>query len=275
VIVTFATRLPAVSGGHEAWRYTLMTGFLPVILILCALPFLPESPVWQEKKRAGTLKRPSIAELFRPEFRRTTIVSTIMMACAFGVASGAIQQMPRIIPGIPEVQAMGRIAQQQSVAVVQLFQEIGGLVGRLLLAFLAVRIVSRRGLLRVFQVPGMFILPLVYVLAATGTLALARWGIFLVALTSISQLSFWGNYLPRVYPTHLRGTGEGFAANVGGRMMGNAMVAITTGIVASMPGSTPSAQLAYAAAIVGGGCYLVGFAASFILPEPQQQALPE
>ena len=37
---------------------------------------------------------------------------------------------------------------------------------------------------------------------------------------TVAQFSFWGNYLPRVYPTHLRGTGESFAANVGGRMIG-------------------------------------------------------
>ena len=49
---------------------------------------------------------------------------------------------------------------------------------------------------------------------------LRQWGIFLVGMLTIAQFSFWGNYLPRVYPTHLRGTGESFAANVGGRMIG-------------------------------------------------------
>ena len=38
-------------------------------------------------------------------------------------------------------------------------------------------------------------------------------------MLTIAQFSFWGNYLPRVYPTYLRGTGESFAANVGGRML--------------------------------------------------------
>ena len=43
---------------------------------------------------------------------------------------------------------------------------------------------------------------------------------FFAGLFTVAQFSFWGNYLPRVYPTHLRGTGESFAANVGGRMLG-------------------------------------------------------
>ena len=48
---------------------------------------------------------------------------------------------------------------------------------------------------------------------------------------TVAQFSFWGNYLPRVYPTHLRGTGESFAANVGGRMIGTCAALVTTALV--------------------------------------------
>ena len=102
LVVTYADALPAVRGGHEAWRYTLMSGIVPAIPLIVIRPFLPESPAWREKKAAGTLKRPSFVELFRPEFSRTTIVTTIMMACAFAAAFGAIQQVPRIVPGLAE-----------------------------------------------------------------------------------------------------------------------------------------------------------------------------
>ena len=40
-------------------------------------------------------------------------------------------------------------------------------------------------------------------------------GIFVAGLLTVAQFSFWGNYLPLVYPVHLRGTGESFAANIG------------------------------------------------------------
>src|SRR5207253_6976538 len=119
VVVTYGARLPAVHGGHEAWRYTLMSGVIPAIPLILIRPFLPESPTWRAKKAAGTLKRPAIAEIFRPEFRTTTLVTTVMMACAFAAAFGAIQQMPRIVPGLPEVRTMARPAQQQIVSAVQ------------------------------------------------------------------------------------------------------------------------------------------------------------
>jgi MFS family permease len=90
---------------HEAWRYTLMSGLIPAFPLLVIRPFLPESPLWAAKRAAGTLKRPSILELFHKEYRRTTVITTLMFACAYGAAFGAIQQMPQIVPGLPEIKA--------------------------------------------------------------------------------------------------------------------------------------------------------------------------
>jgi len=275
LVVTYGERLPAVAGTHEAWRYTLMSGVIPAIPLIIIRPFLPESPVWREKKAAGTLKRPSFGELFHPRFRTTTIITTIMMACAYAAAFGAIQQVPRIVPGLAEVRAMPRTAQEQTVGSVQSFQETGGLVGRIILAFLAVRILSRRKLLRVFQVPGLVLMPIVFLIFATGSVTVLKWGIFALGLLTIAQFSFWGNYLPRVYPTYLRGTGESFAANVGGRMFGTTAALVTTQLANSMPGSAAPVRLAYASAAVGTVVYLIGFLCSFRLPEPDQQALPD
>lgn len=273
LVVKYAGHLPAIHGSHVAWRYTLMSGVIPALPLIFIRPFLPESPIWQQKKQAGTLKRPSVAELFAPQFRTTTIVTTIMFACSFGAAFGAIQHMPRIVPGIEEVRTLARPAQQVAVATVQSFQEFGGLLGRIVLAILAVRIVGRRRLLWVFQVPGLVVVPIVFLFAADHTLSWAKWGIFLAGFFTVSQFSFWGNYLPRVYPTYLRGTGESFAANVGGRMIGTFAAWVTPRLASSMPGGAPARQLAYAAAIVALLVYLGGFITSFKLPEPKSDLL--
>ena len=95
----------AETNQHAPWRYTLMSGLIPALPLILIRPFLPESPVWAQKRASGTLKRPSIAELFAPELRRTTIVTTLMFACSYGAAFGAIQQMPQIVPGLMEVKA--------------------------------------------------------------------------------------------------------------------------------------------------------------------------
>ena len=273
--VTYSHSLPAIHGAHEAWRYTLMSGLIPAIPLIIVRPFLPESPAWQEKKDRGTLRRPSIGELFQPQFARTTLVTALMFACSFGAAFGAIQHLPRIVPGLAEVASLPRPQQQKAVTSVQGFQEIGGLVGRFVLAFLAVRIVSRRKLLRVFQIPGLVIVPFVFLYPATHSLDLLKWGAFLAGLLTIAQFSFWGNYLPRVYPTHLRGTGESFAANVGGRMVGTGAAFVTTSLANVMPGVGPSTKLTYAAAAVALFVYALGLLSSFWLPEPKQDKLPD
>jgi sugar phosphate permease len=215
-----------------------------------------------------------------PKYRKTTLITAAMFACSLGAAFGAIQQIPQIVPSLLQVDAALPPLERQklisgTVANTQLFQEIGGLVGRFLLAFLAIRILSRRKLLRVFLIPGLILVPLIFIFPATSNLAMLKWGMFLAGLFTVAQLSFWGNYLPRVYPTHLRGTGESFAANIGGRMIGASAPLLTTQLLATMPGSAPSIKLAYAAAAVAFLVYAGNLILSFFLPEPQQEELPE
>jgi len=296
--VAYAAKLPAIGlpdwlnffGGaikdsHAAWRYTLMSGLIPAIPLIVIRPFLPESPAWQKKRQEGTLRRPSLGELFSPALARTTLVTTLIFACSYGAAFGAIQQIPQIVPGLPEVkqQVAGKPVPEQKkieqavASNVTKVQEIGGLVGRFALAVLAVRIVSRRSLLRVFQAPGLILMPIIFGYAAVTSLNLLYVGIFLAGFFTVAQFSFWGNYLPRVYPVHLRGTGESFAANIGGRMLGTSFAWVTSTIAVQsfVPGGTPQAKLAYTAAGVAFLVYAVGLIASRWLPEPKQEELPE
>ena len=280
LIAKIALSLPAIHGGHDTWRYLLISGLIPAIPLIIIRPFLPESPVWMEKKAAGTLKRPSFGEIFRPQYRQTTLISALIFACSLGAAFGAIQQLPQIVPALVQVDSSVPPPERQkivqsTVAGIQTLQELGGLAGRFLLAFLAIRIISRRRLLRVFQIPGLIIVPLVFLYPAVRDLDLLKWGAFFAGFFTVAQLSFWGNYLPRMYPTHLRGTGESFAANVGGRMVGTSAALLTTQFAAVMPGSTPAMHLAYGAAAVAFLVYGVGLIASFWLPEPAREELPE
>jgi hypothetical protein len=297
-IPSFASFLGSIPVEHqnEAWRYTLISGLVPALPLLLIRPFLPESPAWQRKKEAGTLKRPTIGAIFSPGLAKTTIVTTVMVACGYGVAFGAIQQMQDIIPGLADVrqQTAGKPRPVQLQVEQKVYnnynkvQEIGGLVGRLLLAILAVRLVSRRGVIRTFLVPAMFMVPIVFYYFLTvpnrdfasidlsfvrlGKLPITTvsLGVFVAGLLTVGQFSFWGNYLPRVFPMHLRGTGESFAMNVGGRIIGTSFAAIT-GFLAGrslVPGDTLPARFAFAAAAVSFVAMFIALIASAFLPEP-------
>ena len=318
-IPSWLSFLGAIGPGHEheAWRYTLMSGLIPALPLILIRPFLPESPVWAARRAAGTLKRPSIAALFAPDLRRTTIAATIGFACTLGVAFGAIQQMPQMVPGLAEVKADAAAASvkaeaaargkgegdqakltavatgaaarvgQTAAAEYTKMQELGGLVGRCLMAAVLAGALAWGWKLRLLQLPGLLLTPLVFWFflrvpntvffeiplewAHLGRLPVTTMslGMFLVGLVTVGQLSFWGNYLPHVFPVHLRGTGESFAANIGGRMIGTSAAAVTSLVAGWLPYESAPLKFSSAAAIVGTTICLIGLVAGFFLPEPR------
>jgi MFS family permease len=381
---------------HATWRYTLLTGFLPAIPLVLLLPFVPESKVWREKRAAGTLRRPSLAELFSPALRRTTLVTALLSACAYGAAFGALQLTPlRVAPGLSDLaeqrnalrplqdearelnqqldeilprfeqactdapglfelsgkrgkvrialraarrafddpkieetrkselskqltgltnqlvqldtelsqltstkadakkalldreKVIGQLAGNREKQepfdraikargnTVQLYQELGGLAGRITLAILLLFAIRRGTLLRLFQAPGLIVIPLTYVFLFRHEPALFAWGMAAAGFMTVAQFSYFGEYLPKVFPLHLRGTGGSFATNVGGRMFGTSAAFVTTSLVAPHLSGSTFEQVATGAAIVGTAVFLIGFAASFLLPEPKPDQMPE
>jgi hypothetical protein len=312
--ISAAPSLPAIHGQHEAWRYTLISGLIPAIPLIVIRPFLPESPVWEEKRRRGELKRPRISELFAPDLLRTTLTTTALFACCYGIAFGAIQHLPQIVPGFADVKeksapvitaavqkakadaaaaqkpeptadALRAITnrakapiEEKQAAVVQKWQEFGGLIGRVLLAIGVLYIASRRALLRLFAVPAVIFIPALFwwigqSMGTAGTLGALKWGVFLAGALLVGQFSFWGNYIPRVFPLHLRGTGESFAANIGGRVLGTSMAWIFFTFSDSMPPNP--AKMAATAAIIA---LIMGLLTLSLIPfmtEPKQNGTEE
>jgi len=369
-----------INDDHAAWRYTLMSGLIPAIPLIIIRPFLPESPEWEKKRNSGSLKRPSLKELFTPQLKRTTLIATLLFAMAYGAAFGSLQQMRLILPATPQVveasaqakekameakkkdlagktmedadrkKAIGgagaraaKGTEQASAAKVTKVQEVGGLFGRALMALLIVIIIVRgsvsawsfigwtqaavflvyealagfqgtaiehlmclgKGLfyggilgvpvwligssigkafqgspsgkvLRLYQLPGLIAMPIVFGWAITDSLNSAYIGMFIAGFLVVGQFTFWGNMLPKLFPIHLRGTGESFAANIGGRLIGTSFAWIATTLAASsiFPESLQGdeygpTRMAYTAAGVGTFVFLVGFIATYWLPEPQ------
>ena len=82
-------------------------------------------------------------------------------------------------------------------------------------------------------------------------------------------MGFISEYLPKVFPVHLRGTGGSFATNVGGRMIGTMAATLNTELLSPMlQGPSDPMKVATAAAIIGGSVYLLALILSFFLPDP-------
>jgi hypothetical protein len=157
---------------------------------------------------------------------------------------------------------------------VQFRQELGGLTGRIILAGLLLTAIPRGRMLRLFLVPGIVLFGVTYLqLYHTGGNAF-DWGIFFCGLLVVAQFSYFGEYLPKIFPLHLRGTGGSFATNVGGRMIGTSAAYLTTNLIAPMmSGASTFDKVAAAAGAVGVGVFVIGFAISFLLPEPKAELI--
>jgi MFS family permease len=266
--VTYGHLLPAIGGSHSGWRYSLMFGALPVVPVLIARLGMPESPGWMALKAAGGVRRPSFRELFRPELRRVTLVSAVLVASIYGIAFGVMQNMPRIVPGLPEVSSLPALQQEQTISFVHLMQDIGGLLGRFALAFLVITWLTRRRVLHLFQIPGMVAFPVLFAASPYLDLWVLAGGVLIAGILLNGQINFIGNYLPNVYPVHLRGTGESFAMSVGGRIVGTSTSLATPWLSNFAPGSSPSAKLALAAAGMALVACTLGLVVSRYLVEP-------
>ncbi len=161
---------------------------------------------------------------------------------------------------------------------VQMHQEMGGLIGRILLAVLLIVGMSRVALLRVFQVPALIILPVTYFVLFKdgGTAFMLAYGV--CGLVVVAQFSYFGEYLPKVFPTHLRGTGGSFATNVGGRMIGTSMALVTTNFLApALAGQGPvlPMHVAQAAGYVAVTMAVLSLLIGMMLPEPKAEAIEQ
>jgi len=295
-----------------AWRYTLLTGLIPGAMILVLMPFVPESRAWKERKLAGTLKRPRFMELFSPELRRATLVATLLSACGYAAAFGALQLTPALMtPGLPradiaekrkevapavkaateklkaaESEEEKKVARREVAKAslpfdkavepvrgnIQRWQELGGLTGRILFAILLLYVASGV-LIRIFLIPGVVLLPVTYWFLFQGEYEVFATAIFFCGLLTIAQFSYVSEFLPRVFPVHLRGTGSAFATNVGGRMLGTMAATLNAELLAPMFTSVEGNPLkvAHAAAVIGGTVYAIALVLSFMLPKPKDE----
>jgi hypothetical protein len=167
-----------------------------------------------------------------------------------------------------------REAQEDRKSSIQFWQEVGGLCGRILLALL-VTLIPARMLIRVFLIPGVILFPLTYwpdTGIVKGDFTIFCVAIFFCGLLTVAQFSFLSEYLPKVFPVHLRGTGGSFATNVGGRMIGTMAATLNTTVLAPELG-VGALGVAKAAAVIGGSVYLIALVASLFLPEPESETV--
>ncbi|MCC7493348.1 MAG: MFS transporter [Fimbriimonadaceae bacterium] len=252
-------------GRFENWRIALMLGFLPAILTLVVRLFVKESEKFVHVQEKG--RRTRFLDLFSPELRRNSIVGIAVSAVAvlgmWGVyqawMQGWVQTMVESLPGSTKEMVGAARAQ------VGEYMAYGSIIGAVLGGLLA-QWTNRRTSYAIFCVGALLASGLLY-----GTCT--EFGprlLWLAMLGGVFAASFFGwlpLYLPELFPTHIRASGEGLTFNAG-RIISAAGV-LVTGQLSNALGGPQWASLAMSSV------WLVGLVLIWFVPETKGQELPD
>ncbi len=200
-----------------AWRYVFLFGLVPAAAAFIVRIFVKEPERW---KRASGSARPTIAELFSPQFRTITLSGLGMALVALVTWWSSNTFIVIVSRGLANAEAglrgLTALATQQLILdwnklATNLFN-LGGLIGTLLTIPFAKHIGRKPMYMIYFLLSG---------LAVMGTFGLnlpphdRLYGYFFIGLTVFGVFGSFTYYLPELFPTRLRATGSGFCYNTG------------------------------------------------------------
>jgi MFS family permease len=189
-----------------AWRALFAVGILPALLVLWIRRSIPESEAFEGRR--GGRAQPGFAHLlsaFRGLYLWLTIKVSLMVMGAQGGVWAVNFWMPTYLRMVRHLSASGT---GLYVAV----QAFGALIGFLIGAYLADAI-GRKWTFMISAI-ATIIMVLVYLYVPVGDTGLLLLGIPLnVAI--LMKFAPMGPFMTELYPTNIRGTGQGFCYNAG------------------------------------------------------------
>jgi len=242
---------------EEAWRWMFAVGVLPALLVFYLRRYVEEPPVAMEARARQKLAgdSPAIWEIFSGPILKTTILASLVTTGCQGGYYAITFWVPRFLTSernLSIVSSTGYLA-----ALI-----IGSFVGYLVGAWLADRI-GRRNLFLIFSL-GAIVLVLVYTQVHLTNQVLWVLG-FPLGFFASGYFSGMGAFLTELYPTRLRGSGQGFCYN-----FGRGIGALFPFLVGYLSQAT---TLANAIAIFAVGAYVLFFSAAYLLPETRGRVL--
>ncbi len=242
----------------DSWRWVMLVGATPAILTLIITFFVPESEKWKESAKKGPSQ--PIREIFTGPLLKTALLAICFASIALIVTWGIVQWIPLWADQMtggkrPEVKAY-----------IQLVSSIGAILGCLIAPIIGGHFGRR---------PVYFGLCFLSLLSCSylfrGFSEYSSSFLFMVGVVGFFTAAFYGwlpLYLPELFPTRVRATGQGIAFN-SGRIFAAFGVLQMSSLMAFFDKSYPKAG----ATIVL--IYLVGMAIIWLAPETKDKPLPE
>jgi MFS family permease len=250
-----ATVLPAYG-----WRAMFLIGVLPALITVWIRRNVPEPPVWLER----TTPAGSFFDIFRPPLTRITITATILATFVLFAYWGVFTWLPGFLAAPVSAGGAGFGIVKTSGWIIAM--QIGAFAGYNCFGLLADRL-GRRIAFSIY-VSAAALLTLAYGSAPTwaGSQTPTVLLIFgpLLGFFGTGFFSLFGTMLAELYPTAVRGAGQGFVYNFGRGL--SALAPLSVGAIADKSGLS-------AALVLNAGFFLAGAVLVFGLPETKGREL--
>jgi MFS family permease len=240
-----------------AWRWMFAVGALPALLVFYLRRYVtePEIAAVTRAKLAQAGNQPPLWEIFSGPILKTTILASLMATGCQGGYYAITFWVPQFLTKERHLSIVGSTGYLAALI-------IGSFIGYLVGAWLADRI-GRRNLFLTFSLGAIAVVLLYTQLPLTNEIL---WVLgFPLGFFASGYFSGVGAFLTELYPTRLRGSGQGFCYN-----FGRGIGALFPFLVGALSTST---TLANAIAIFAVAAYGVFFLAAFALPETRGRVL--
>jgi len=241
----------------QAWRWMFAVGVLPALLVFYLRRYVEEPKVAAETRahQSKSGDRPAIWEIFSAPIVKTTILASLVATGCQGGYYAVTFWVPRFLTTERKLSIVGSTGYLAALI-------IGSFIGYLVGAWLADRI-GRRNLFLTFSI-GAIAVVLVYTQVTLSNQVLWVLG-FPLGFFASGYFSGVGAFLTELFPTRLRGSGQGFCYN-----FGRGIGALFPFLVGYLSQTT---TLANAIAIFAVAAYSLFFIAAFALPETRGRVL--
>ncbi|EKS33954.1 MFS transporter [Afipia clevelandensis] len=240
-----------------AWRWMFAIGALPAILVFFLRRYVEEPKVAAETlaKQKTSGDSPALWEIFSGPIAKTTILASLAATGCQGGYYAITFWVPRFLTTERKLSIVGSTGYLAALI-------IGSFIGYLVGAWLADRI-GRRNLFLTFSL-GAMVVVLAYTQLPLTNEVLWLLG-FPLGFFASGYFSGMGAFLTELFPTRLRGSGQGFCYN-----FGRGIGALFPFLVGWLSTST---TLGNAICIFAVAAYGLFFLAAFALPETRGRIL--
>ncbi len=203
---------------QTSWRYVFLFGLVPAAVAFAVRWFVEEPERWQRAHKK--VVKVSLAALFTPQYRRLTIVGSLLSLVSLITWWSCNAFIASIVSGWAQLVAQERaLDAQATLNLVEAWKfratfwfNLGGLIGTLLTIPVA-KYLGRRPMFAVY-----FVLSALSIFVTFGVdmpLDIRLYLYFLIGLVVFGVCGGFTYYLPELFPTHLRASGAGFSFNIG------------------------------------------------------------